>query len=267
MSPQIEKQQFRNQTSGWLGVSVIGPKGDENGVSVEPNGTVWLSEQEQILTANAPRDPKDNPFIAQTFIGENPDTGAKEEYELVPLIPINEGRFVPANDRPIPADLADGTGIAQAAATGDEPVVASVQPRNAHTRHEEVAEIGETAQPHDPPPVPPKAAEAAAAAEETPEPPQPPPAPVAPPVPPQSPEPDPGFPTVPEPEPVPEETAAESPGPEHEETGAALPPTGDAPEGEYAQAEEVGTPVQGSTPEDEASAESQPPPPPFAPEE
>ena len=182
-----EKQQFRNNTDGWIGVVVIGPRGDDRGAAVEPNGTVWLSEQEQRLTANAPRDPANNPFVPQTF--QRPlDEGGTEDYTLTPLTPIQEDRWVPANDRPIPTDA---------------PVP--------------VAEVATTVAP----PVPARAARAVAAAQEA--------------------------------------AAVKVDHAVGEETGAAKPPTGDAPEGEYAQAEEVGTPV--------APQQQRPPqPPPYVPE-
>lgn len=56
------KDEFRNETQGFVGVITI-DNGKERGVAVRPESTIWLSEQEQILTANAPRRDEDNPFI------------------------------------------------------------------------------------------------------------------------------------------------------------------------------------------------------------
>jgi hypothetical protein len=230
MAPQIEKQQFQNQSGGYVGVVVIGVKGEDRGIAVEPDGYVWLSEEEQRLTANAPRRPEDNPFVAQTRQRRNEETDALEDYEVVPLVPVSEERFVPADLRPVPGVQSEGAGavaVAQAAATGPEPVVPISEDiaKNPVSRHDEVAASDLPA-----PIPPPRAAEAAAAAE----------TPQEPPVPPA------------------EETAAASPGPQAEETGAAPLPTGEAPQGEYARAEEVGTPVPGSE-------QSVPPPAPPAP--
>lgn len=202
MSPQIEKAQFRNETEGWVGAVRIGVKGDERGVAVAPGETVWLSEPEQVLTANAPRRAEDNPFIPQPRIKVDPVTGERTEFMVTPLIRVSEDRFVPTSDRPIPGDL----------------------------------------------PQAPAAAPAAPAASEAPAPVEPPVAPPAPPQAPQAPVPAPDpTPASPEAEApvapaVAEETAAQSPGPQAEETGAALPPVSEAPEGEYAALEEVGTP-------------------------
>lgn len=235
MSPVIEKQQFKNTTEGWIGAVQISVKGEELGVAIEPDGTVWLSEPEQILTANAPRRAEDNPFIPQSRRRVDPLTGEAEDVEVTPLVIINEGRFVPANERPIPSDLANGA-AAQIAATGPEPVVLVSADPTAETREAEVLAQGDAARPNVPPP-PPRRAAAAAAAASAPET--------------ASTEEPPVTPETPAPA---EETAAQSPGPQAEETGAANLPTGDAPQGEFAAKEEVGTP-------DAPSAPQQPPAP------
>lgn len=64
-----EKAEFRNTSKGVIGASVFAGNGERGGVAVKPGETVWLSEAEQVMTANAPVDPKNNPFVAGT--GEN----------------------------------------------------------------------------------------------------------------------------------------------------------------------------------------------------
>lgn len=258
---RISKQQFRNQSGGWIGVVVIGPKGDEKGIPVENDHTVWLSEEEQILTANAPRYAEDNPFVPWKRRVLNDETGQFEEREITPLVAINEARPVPANYRPIPSDISDAaaTREAMAGATGDEPIVPTTAELGAATRHAEVAAMGEDTQPHQAPRVPRRAAMAAAAKADLPmtdalaetqhdedlarESAQTPPH-----TPPDAPTP-PGA-AASEPE-ASEQADEEAEDEEHaaavdpevgEETGAAVPPTADAPQGEYAAHEEVGTP-------------------------
>lgn len=278
MSPQIEKQQFKNATGGWIGAVSLGPRGDEQGVAVEPGGTVWLSEAEQILTANAPRKPEDNPFIEQVHIVLDPETGARNETKVTPLVAISEGRYVPANDRPIPADLAAGSSnaVTQAAATGDEPIVpiSADVASNPVAREHQIVNAGPDTRPNEvlAPARAVAAAEAAAAAQAVeeaasveeppaepqsdPEPPTPTfPAPAAP-VPPAA---DPARVVPPDEGRVSEETAAQSPGPASEETGAAVQPTGAAPQGEYQAGEEVGTPEAPAKPADEDAAKSDEP--------
>jgi hypothetical protein len=57
------KDEFINTTDGWLGAVQLNHLGQALGVSVEPGGSVFLTEEEQMLTANAPRDDADNPFV------------------------------------------------------------------------------------------------------------------------------------------------------------------------------------------------------------
>lgn len=170
MSPVIEKQQFENQSGGWVGAVVIGPKGDETGVAVEPGQTVWLSEAEQILTANAPRLPEDNPFLEKVTKVIDPESGEWVDRRVTPLVPVSRDRYVPANSRPIPADLNTGaqeTGTAQAAATADQPETFTAGDPVAEREAEVLASDG-TAKPGLPA-TPPKAAAAAQAAEEAPQ--------------------------------------------------------------------------------------------------
>lgn len=206
--PQIEKTQFINNTGGWLGVVVIDPKGADRGVNVEPGGTVWLSEAEQRLTANAPRRPEDNPFIKQTHTRRNPDTGELESYDVTPLTVCSDMRFVPADTRPIPATTPAPRGImeAQAAATAEEPTVVTTGSMPAVEREMALQDAPPNLKPNEP--VPTARARAAAEAAQG----------------------------------APEEQAWV----EGEETGTAAAPSGDAPEGEYAAGEEVGTPTEGT---------------------
>jgi hypothetical protein len=79
------KDEFRNTTTGFVGVITI-DNGKERGVAVRPGGTIWLSEDEQILTANAPRKDEDNPFAngsldlitsAENVVNRRPIGGAQ----------------------------------------------------------------------------------------------------------------------------------------------------------------------------------------------
>jgi len=228
MALEIEKTQFKNNTGGFLGVTIIGPRGDDRGIAVEPEGHVWLSEPEQRLTANAPRNPKDNPFIEQEKERIDPETGNRETYMVTPLTPVSEERYVPADARPIPGTMSAHLALreAQAAATSDEPSTVTVAEVPAFQRHMEVDTMGETVKPGQVPQPPRRAAQAAAAAQSPPEP---------------ETQPEP----TPEPQPpaaTPEETAAKVDKEVGEETGAAQPPAHPAPQGGYQASEEVGTP-------------------------
>jgi len=61
-----ERSEFINESAGYVGAVVL-QKGEPTGISVEPGASVWLTEEEQILTANAPTKDEDNPFTNGTF--------------------------------------------------------------------------------------------------------------------------------------------------------------------------------------------------------
>ena len=64
MDPRSE---FRNVSGGYAGVQVKDHTGRMRGVPVAPGATIWLDEDEQVATANAPRKDEDNPFTDGTF--------------------------------------------------------------------------------------------------------------------------------------------------------------------------------------------------------
>lgn len=79
-----QKDEFRNVSPGWCGAVSIDGRGDHHGTPVEPGGTVWLSEEEQIATANAPRSDADNPFLNGTFelVSRGADVKNRRPYGL-----------------------------------------------------------------------------------------------------------------------------------------------------------------------------------------
>lgn len=64
----IVKDLFRNDSGGVAGAVTIDPRGGTVSIAVHPGDSVWLTEEEQALTANAPRHAEDNPFINGTFV-------------------------------------------------------------------------------------------------------------------------------------------------------------------------------------------------------
>jgi hypothetical protein len=58
-----EKTEFRNATDGTIGVVVVEPGGKRQAIPLVAGASVWLSEEDQIATANAPASDEDNPFI------------------------------------------------------------------------------------------------------------------------------------------------------------------------------------------------------------
>jgi hypothetical protein len=90
-----EAQRFRNISDGYIGVVVINEQGKREGIPVAPGATVELTEEEQKLTAHAPRDASDNPFVG----GIPGPPGEDEDGEPGPaspaLVPDHEQRPVP----------------------------------------------------------------------------------------------------------------------------------------------------------------------------
>lgn len=54
------KDKFINRGEGYVGVVQLAGNGDQRPIAVGPGEECWLSEEEQALTANAPRSPADN---------------------------------------------------------------------------------------------------------------------------------------------------------------------------------------------------------------
>lgn len=109
--PKSDKVEFVNNTEGYIGAVTYAPNGDEKAVAIEPGGTIWLSIEEQELTAKAPRDAADNPFIPQHVPVVDPNTGEvvmdphgrPVTRTITPLTANTEQRPIPGNNsRPFP---------------------------------------------------------------------------------------------------------------------------------------------------------------------
>lgn len=63
MSSPTTKSEFRNTRDFHIGVVLKREDGRTmKGMALEPGGRVWMDEEEQMATANAPRKESDNPF-------------------------------------------------------------------------------------------------------------------------------------------------------------------------------------------------------------
>lgn len=122
MSP-VDKQQFENNTGGWIGAVTIDAKGNDAAIAVAPGQRVWLSEPEQRLTAEAPQSPQDNPFVEQTFERIDTQSGERVSVKITPLTLVSDARFTPASERFVPAESPDTVQQAHAdqAAKADTP--------------------------------------------------------------------------------------------------------------------------------------------------
>lgn len=134
------KDEFRNTTDGWIGAVAFGKHGEHSGIAVEPGGTVWLTEDEQILTANAPRADEDNPFLPRPFQRRDPQTGDVLEEGVRPQLELVRKGVQARNRRPFGAQatpveetgatVADGEPAAEGeSAAGEEVATPDAVPR------------------------------------------------------------------------------------------------------------------------------------------
>lgn len=106
-----DRRLFRNNVDRVIGVVTLDHHNDPKGTPLQPGETAYLNETEMRMTANAPRDPADNPFTNGDLVEVSPDER-------------------PVDPRPIPAHQAEGKTIppedaeaTAAAKAAEEPVV------------------------------------------------------------------------------------------------------------------------------------------------
>lgn len=105
---QVDKRPYRNQTAGWQSAVKLDHLGAQLGTPVAPHGIVWLSDDEATLTARAPADPANNPFLPKTYQFVNNDTGQIEEHDMAPLVLVTDERDVPDEERFVPSSPVAG---------------------------------------------------------------------------------------------------------------------------------------------------------------
>lgn len=103
------RTEFENVSDGVIGVQVADGNGRMTGIPVRPGESVWLSEAEEIATANAPRRPEDNPFAkgwlqvrtrAGDVINRRP-IGSRMDAETA-VAPAPEPTPAPQDERELP---------------------------------------------------------------------------------------------------------------------------------------------------------------------
>lgn len=111
------KDEFKNNTKGFVGVITL-DNGKERGIAVRPEATIWLSEEEQILTANAPRQDEDNPFVNGQLSLVTKAQDVKNRRPLGNATPAadNGNGAAPAADTPGPEDQQQAAPTAEVAA-------------------------------------------------------------------------------------------------------------------------------------------------------
>jgi hypothetical protein len=86
------KSLFENTSGGIIGVVQIDGRGEQKGIPLWPGEEVWLTEEEQAATANAPRDEENNPFsngnltlkVKASDVGTNRPIGDDQDPENPP---------------------------------------------------------------------------------------------------------------------------------------------------------------------------------------
>lgn len=215
------RQQFRNTTPNVLGVNIFEPgTGKPTAIALMPDETVWMSEDEQRMTAQAPRDHRANPFVTGALvavtderpIGKNarPIAGILGGAVQGPVSPTLQQDPDAQSGEPVPDSIFEDTPEDRAARERAE---AERQGRIGAVPARQVVEPEPGALGGDDTAPPPVGDEDAGPGD-------------------QLEGEDPGS----------EEAAGEETAAEGEETGAAIEPQGDPPEGEFAQHEEVGDP-------------------------
>lgn len=99
-----DRAKFRNGSDGRVGVVKIDARGDRTAIDVAPGEEVWLTQQEIIETAEAPRQAKDSPFEPRKVAVVDEESGQQVrdandepvfEDAPAPLEQLTEGRPVP----------------------------------------------------------------------------------------------------------------------------------------------------------------------------
>jgi hypothetical protein len=136
----VEKTEFKNRSSGHLGVVVLDRDGREKGANIEPGGTIFLSDDEIQLTANAPQKAEDNPFLVKHHVIHDQGTGELIEEGDWPALELV------AEKRPVPLGQMSG-------AQRPTPATGQQAPANGLTpREQQIASMGGAVAPQGQPP-------------------------------------------------------------------------------------------------------------------
>lgn len=96
------RDEFINQTQGWVGAVQINRKGDDVAVAVEPGASVFLNEEERELTARAHKRAQDSPFEPRPIVFYDPETrDEKETRTIAPLERAEKVRATGAAEEPV----------------------------------------------------------------------------------------------------------------------------------------------------------------------
>lgn len=109
------RTEFKNVSGGVQGVVVLDESGRSRGVPVRPGDAIWLTEAEEVLTANAPREDKDNPFTNGALVLVTRST------EVLNRRPIGSREAAPQAPTPVESSPDGDKEVSQDWDVGNEP--------------------------------------------------------------------------------------------------------------------------------------------------
>jgi hypothetical protein len=126
------RSEYENTRDHFIGVMTEREDRKMKALAVAPNATIWLTEEEEIATANAPRSDADNPFIngdlklltPSKMVANRRPTGDTTKAQVpVPEAPVPPSAEEPAPDAGDAGDAAPsgGEGEGGSAAPTEEP--------------------------------------------------------------------------------------------------------------------------------------------------
>lgn len=149
------KSKFRNTSGGVAGAVTLDANNQARGVPVYPDESIWLTEMEQMLTANAPRNEVDNPFTDGTFTLEVRSEDATHARPIGDLQDVEAANRQAEIDAQVRANLAAEDEIEIREETGAAAPPEGPAPEGQRAEHEEVAvDIPEELAPDEPAPEP-----------------------------------------------------------------------------------------------------------------
>jgi hypothetical protein len=127
MAISIVKDEFRNVSGALIGVVTISTRGEVKSIAVANDDTVWLSEEEQILTANAPRTEEANPLTNGQLKLETAAKAMKNKRKLRPQDEAEKQRV--EEELATPMALAGATQTTGSSAGGEESATPEAKPK------------------------------------------------------------------------------------------------------------------------------------------
>lgn len=133
------RDEYRNETQGWVGAVQINRKGDEVSLAVPAGSSVFLNEEERELTARAHADPADNPFEprAITFYDEL-TRDPVETKTVAPLTRVEEQRATGAAEEPVEEPVEGERAEGEEVGTPEAEQASGDAPKGEHGPDEEV---------------------------------------------------------------------------------------------------------------------------------